>query len=122
MVLDLSKPKIDKDLDYIPNRNPNAGFKPRPKKLRKLGGGPPTIRKPKNFEKALQRLNETGKLSLDDFSSAADIGAFIDWCNETKRKSEEKYYHNEILEVSKLLARIQARKMIVMQEPKRDKI
>ena len=115
MVLDLSKPKKDKDLDYIPNLNPNAGVKPRPKFLRKAWGKPPTITKMSGFDKAKQRLDETGKLSLEDFNNAAEIGAFIDWYNQRLKDKKEAESTRNIIEISKLLARLQTQKHIFLK-------
>lgn len=113
MVLDLSKLGKNKDLDYIPNTNPNAGFTPRPKSERKLGGKVPTIRKPRHFDRAKQRLEDTGKLAIEDFSNAAEIGAFIDWHNQSIKNKKEAEATRDIIEISKLLARMNTEKIII---------
>lgn len=105
--------KKDPDLDYIPNTNPNAGFTPRPKSERKLGGKVPTIKKPRYFDKAKQRLEDTGQLSIEDFNNAAEIGAFIDWHNQAVIDEKEAKATRDIIEISKLLARINTEKIII---------
>lgn len=101
--------KKDKDLIYLP-RTPESVPTPRERKNAIHVSKSVNIRKPKNFEKALQTLEKTGKIDRNDFSSAADIGAFIDFLNNANEKKQETWAQNEITEISKFLARIMTSK------------
>ena len=58
---------------------------------------------------------------MEDFNSATEVGMFIDWLNDCQDKSKEKYAGNEILEISKLVARLMGRKSVRINTPKPDK-
>jgi len=103
----------------LPPSSKDSVAAPREKKLMKIAKGH-TVRKPKNFDKALKRLKETGELSLDDFNNTQDIGAFLDFYNDTLQKDKEKDLNNDIVEISKLLAKMLTEKTIFMGGSKKD--
>lgn len=78
------------------------------------GAGGRKFYKPSNFDKKKKRLEETGQLSLDDFNSAEEIGQFLDWYNQDKKIGKRSHFDNEVLEISKLLAKMQGRSSIVI--------
>lgn len=71
-----------------------------------------------NFDKIKEKFDATGKLELEDFNNAADIGLFLDWYNKTIKDSAEKRATEEIIEISKFLARTQGRKTFIMDSKK----
>lgn len=79
-------------------------------------------KKPRNFDKNLKRLKETGTLSREDFDSGADLGAFIDWYNSSVIKKRENQAQNDIIEISKFLAKINTQKNIMLKPTKNDRI
>lgn len=113
--------KLEDGLIHVPSAIDSVAV-PRTEEGLKLATGGPVIRPPTNYDRAKRRLEETGSLSLDDFNSAADVGAFIDFYNETLRKSRDDYLKNEIIEISKYLAKIETSKSIVLSNKKDDKI
>ena len=76
------------------------------------------ISKPKNFEKALQRMKETGKIDPNDFNNAADIGAFIDFYNDGVRNKKKAHLDGEVTEISKLLVKLMTTKTFLPNKPK----
>jgi hypothetical protein len=76
--------------------------------------------KPGNFDKIKKKLEATGKLDVEDFNSAKDLGMFIDWYNQLITNSKKSRAENEILEISKLLAKISGRKSFVFGGHKKD--
>lgn len=71
------------------------------------------ISKPKNFDKAMARLKEKGNLDGHNFSSAAELGMFIDWYNDTVTKTSEKKASGEIVEITKFLIRTMTQKTFI---------
>jgi hypothetical protein len=67
-----------------------------------------------NFDKIKKKYDATGKLDLQDFDNAEDIGMFIDWYNKGVKDSKEAEATREIIEISKFLARIQGRKTFII--------
>lgn len=74
--------------------------------------------KPYDFDKKKKKFEALGKLDLEDFNSAAEMTQFLDWYNLTQEESNKRYYENEIVEISKLLARLQTRKYIRVKDDK----
>ena len=110
----------DKELISVPTPVDSVAA-PRTKEQFKFPTEAKKIKAPKNFNKAMQRLQDTGSLSLEDFDSAADVGAFIDFYNESMIKGREDHYNNEILEISKFLAKVETQKNISMRSSSKEK-
>jgi len=66
-----------------------------------------TIPKPEKFEQKVRMLKDTGKMDKNDFGNAKEIGQFIDFYNGTVKESHDKAASNEVLEISKLLVKLQ---------------
>ena len=104
---------------YKPPSPVDSVAAPRTKEQFKFPTKIPVIREPRNFKRAMARLNETGKLSLEDFNNAAEIGAFIDFHNNTVRKKKDEWANNEIVEIAKFLERTMRQKSFVIRATKR---
>ncbi len=69
-----------------------------------------------NFEKIKKSMEATGKLDVQYFNNAKDIGMFIDWYNTTVKERKQAHHDNEITEISKLLAKISGRKSFIFKK------
>lgn len=75
-----------------------------------------------NFDKIKKKFDATGKLYLEDFNNVEDMGLFLDWYNKGVTSDKEKHASGEIIEISKLLARLMTQKNIVIDTKKGDTI
>lgn len=71
--------------------------------------------KPNNFEKLKKKYEATGKLDREDFNNAKELGQFLDWYNQINENRRKERNDNEILEISKFLARASGRKSFVFK-------
>lgn len=104
--------KLDKPI-WVPGHNG-------PKQITEfiMPDKPKVFGKPRNFEKALQRLKETGQMSIDDFNNTAEMGAFIDFYNQMNQDNRRKRLDEDITEISKFLVRSMTRTYIPLGTPK----
>lgn len=84
--------------------------------------GPKIFGKPKNFEKALQRMKATGQISLDDFNNTAEIGAFIDFYNQMNEQKMKARTDEHIHDISLSLVKMMTRTMISMSDHGKPKV
>ena len=78
------------------------------------GGRSKRFHKKYNFDNIRKKFDATGKLDLEDFNSADEIGLFLDWYNNSIKERVEKEAGVEITEISKFLARMIGRTTISM--------
>lgn len=83
-----------------------------------LPNTPKVFGKPKNFDRAMQRLKATGKLSLEDFNNTAEIGAFIDFYNQMNTEQKRKRGDEDIHEISKYLVKTMTQSSILINKPR----
>lgn len=76
------------------------------------GGRSKKFHKKFNFDNIKKKFDATGKLDLEDFNSADEIGMFLDWYNQGIKNRVEKEAGREITEISKFLARMIGRTTI----------
>jgi hypothetical protein len=74
---------------------------------------------PKDFQKKVQKLQDTGKIDREDFNNAKDIGNFLDFYNDTLKKKKDERAAEDILEISKLLVRLETQKSVIISPPKK---
>ena len=75
-----------------------------------------------NFKMVKEKLAATGKLDLEDFNNAEDVGLFLDWYNKGLQDKAEAAATRETLEISKLLVKLMTQKNIVINPKKGAKI
>lgn len=68
--------------------------------------------KPAKFDEINKKFDETGKIDMQDFNNASEIGAFIDWRNEMLKNEHEKKGNKEIHEITKFVVRTMYEKYI----------
>lgn len=78
------------------------------------GGRSKKFHKKYNFDNIRKKFDATGKLDLEDFNSADEIGMFLDWYNLSIKQRAEKEGERDITEISKFLARMIGRTTISM--------
>lgn len=93
---------------------------PRPREQKIiLPTGNINLKPPKDFKKKLQRLTETGSFDRNDFNNAKELGQFLDFYNESLREKRKQRADEDIIEISKLLVRLQTQKTILLDSPKK---
>ncbi len=93
---------VSKKSDFI---DLGGGMTPRPKEnpdilLRSSGTTLPNINVSK-FKTLLRKYTETGKVDKEDFNSGPELGAFIDFINNTKTAAKQKEFNETITEINK---------------------
>ena len=119
LTLQMKKPEKD---NFFKRTGATKGPAPGGKVLLPGGGGDrfKTFDPKFNFEEIKKKFDATGKLDLQDFDNAKDIGLFLDWYNKGIRDKEDTTATNEILEINKFLVKSMTRKIFLMKRPKND--
>lgn len=110
---------MKKDFRNLPSPKDSV-IAPRPRDQKiVLPTGNINLKPPADFKKKLQRLKETGTLDRNDFNNAKEIGQFLDFYNDTLKQDRNRRAKEDIIEISKLLVRLQTQKNILLDSPKK---
>lgn len=82
--------------------------------------GSPKIKSSSRFKELMKKFKTMGKLDREDFNTGAEMGAFLDFVNQTNIDMKKRIYEENIHEISKFLARTQGRTTFIMMPSKDD--
>jgi|SaaInlV_120m_DNA_4_1040238.scaffolds.fasta_scaffold82038_2 hypothetical protein len=69
--------------------------------------------KPHKFKELKGKMEAKGKIDLEDFNSVQDMMTFLDYYNSQIDRKKEDVGDDDIMEISKMVARMMNKKTIV---------